>query len=93
MMIIHQLLGKTAFTRSKQLQILISKELVTLAGNRKLKIYGNLQCKSGKKMKLENRVFFVSEQAALEAGFRPCGHCLRDAYLSWKTGAAKLRQR
>jgi hypothetical protein len=92
-MISHQLLGKTNFTRSKQLTILIGKELVTMAGNKKLKIYGTLQCSSGKKMKVENRVFFVSEKAATAAGFRPCGHCMREAYLLWKAGAAKLRHK
>jgi len=92
-MINHQLLGKTPYMRSRQLHILICKGLVTLGGNKKLKIYGTLNCSSGKKMKAENRVFFVSEQAAREAGFRPCGHCMREAYLSWKEGAARLRQR
>jgi hypothetical protein len=92
-MILHQLLGKSEYTRSRQLHILISKGLVTTGGNKKLKIYGTLSCSSGKKMKTENRVFFVSEQAASEAGFRPCGHCMREAYLSWKEGAARLRQR
>lgn len=92
-MIIHQLLGKTPFIRSRQLHILISKGLVTMGGNKKLKIYGTLKCRSGQKMKAENRVFFVTEQAAREAGFRPCGHCMRDAYLSWKEGAARLRQK
>lgn len=92
-MISHQLLGKTDYTRSRQLKILISKGLVTIAGNKKLRIYGTLQCSSGKKMKIENRVFFVSEEAATEEGFRPCGHCMREAYLLWKAGAAKLRQR
>jgi hypothetical protein len=92
-MISHQLLGKTAYTRSRQLKILISKGLVTMAGNRKLGIYGTLECKSGKRMKLENRVFFVSEKAAQAAGFRPCGHCMRASYLVWKEGEAKLRQR
>ena len=28
-----------------------------------------------------NRVFFADEGAALDAGFRPCGHCMQDAYL------------
>lgn len=92
-MISHQLLGKNPFTRSRQLKILIGKGLVTMAGNKKLKIYGTLECNSGKRMGTENRVFFVSEKAAKEAGFRPCGHCMRKAYLVWKEGAAKLRQR
>ncbi|MFT4033936.1 MAG: Ada metal-binding domain-containing protein [Siphonobacter sp.] len=55
-------------------------------GNKKLKIYGTLQCSSGKRMKKENRVFFASEAEALTAGYRPCGHCMRDQYRVWKHG-------
>jgi len=54
------------------------------AGNRKLKIYGSLRCKSGKRMKVENRVFFRTEQEAIKAGYRPCGHCMRLKYTDWK---------
>jgi methylphosphotriester-DNA--protein-cysteine methyltransferase len=57
---------------------------VLFAGNTALKIYGRLNCKSGKRMKKENRVFFMSEQEALLSGFRPCGHCLREKYKNWK---------
>nr|MCU0369574.1 metal-binding protein [Cyclobacteriaceae bacterium] len=47
---------------------------IRLGGNRKLKIFGKLDCKSGRKMKKVNRVFFISEQEAREHGYRPCGH-------------------
>lgn len=57
------------------------------AGNRHLKIYGTLHCKSGKRMKKENRVFFQSEKEAMEAGYRPCGHCMNSAYKKWKDGS------
>jgi methylphosphotriester-DNA--protein-cysteine methyltransferase len=57
---------------------------ICFGGNSQLKIYGLLSCKSGKRMKRENRVFFLSAEAAIEKGFRPCGHCLRLAYLNWK---------
>lgn len=57
------------------------KELC-FAGNRKLKIYGTLKCKSGKRMKKENRVFFSAKEEAIEHGFRPCGHCMRTEYNS-----------
>ena len=56
---------------------------VKLGGNAKLKIYGTLDCASGKRMKKQNRVFFSSEQEAVRAGYRPCGHCLREKYLKW----------
>ena len=36
------------------------------AGNKKLKIYGFLNCRSGKRMKRENRVFFSSELEDIE---------------------------
>jgi methylphosphotriester-DNA--protein-cysteine methyltransferase len=55
-----------------------------LAGNRKLKIYGSIRCSSGKRMKMENRVFFLSAKEAEEKEFRPCGHCMKVAYKNWK---------
>lgn len=55
-----------------------------LGGNAKLKIYGLLSCKSGKRMKRANRVFFIDEPEALMLGYRPCGHCLPDKYRKWK---------
>lgn len=63
-----------------------SKELM-LGGHHKLKIYGQLSCKSGKRMKKENRVFFTNETEALRLGFRPCGRCMHTAYKQWKHGA------
>ncbi|MGD1889580.1 MAG: Ada metal-binding domain-containing protein [Cyclobacteriaceae bacterium] len=63
---------------------LIKGGAIELAGNRKLKIYGTLHCLSGKRMKQENRVFFVNEPEAIEHGYRPCGHCMRVAYKIWK---------
>ncbi|MES2779129.1 MAG: Ada metal-binding domain-containing protein [Bacteroidota bacterium] len=61
----------------------IKQKLICYGGNSKLKIYGTLQCKSGKRMKRENRVFFVSENEAFKTGFRPCGHCMKTAYKKW----------
>ncbi|WNI37882.1 Ada metal-binding domain-containing protein [Chryseobacterium sp. SG20098] len=57
---------------------------ICYGGNKKLKIYGLLSCRSGKRMKMENRVFFTGEKEALENGYRPCGHCMREAYQQWK---------
>lgn len=62
----------------------IKNRKILWAGNRKLKIYGKLNCKSGKRMKNQNRVFFQNEQEAIALGFRPCGHCMRLEYLNWK---------
>jgi methylphosphotriester-DNA--protein-cysteine methyltransferase len=58
---------------------------VAFGGNLRLKIYGTLRCKSGKRMKKENRVFFGSGQEAVAAGYRPCAHCMNKAYREWKT--------
>jgi methylphosphotriester-DNA--protein-cysteine methyltransferase len=71
---------------SAELRSRIRKQLVCLAGNRKLKIYGLLNCASGKRMKMKNRVFFQSEDEALNSGFRPCGHCMNVKYKVWKDG-------
>lgn len=62
---------------------LVSGE-ITFGGYFGGKIYGTLDCWSGKKMKRESRVFFRDEAEALELGFRPCGHCLKDKYQKWK---------
>ncbi|MBL1220716.1 metal-binding protein [Chryseobacterium sp. L7] len=58
---------------------------ISFGGNRLLKIYGKLHCSSGKRMKRENRVFFVSENEALENNYRPCGHCMKEKYKQWKS--------
>ncbi|MGN6478422.1 MAG: Ada metal-binding domain-containing protein [Flavipsychrobacter sp.] len=52
----------------------------------RLKIYGSLSCSSGKRMKRSNRIFFVSEAEAIENGYRPCGHCMKNEYKNWKNG-------
>jgi methylphosphotriester-DNA--protein-cysteine methyltransferase len=64
----------------------IKQKEIVYGGNRNLKIYGTLQCKSGKRMKTKNRVFFKTIEQAKEIGFRPCGHCLRADYKIWKNG-------
>ena len=71
-----------------RLRRLVASGVIILAGNKKLRIYGQLSCRSGKRMHRDNRVFFADEDAALAAGFRPCGHCMRDAYLRWRQGRA-----
>jgi len=53
---------------------------IRFAGNNRLKIYGKLNCTSGKRMMIDNRVFFSSIEEAEALEFRPCGHCLRAAY-------------
>ena len=69
-------------SRSQLKERILSSEIV-LGGNIKLKIYGTLVCSSGKRMKKQNRVFFKNENEAIQAGYRPCGHCLREKYIAW----------
>lgn len=45
------------------------------SGWRPGKIFGTLDCKSGMKMKSENRVFFYTYEDALREGYRPCKKC------------------
>jgi methylphosphotriester-DNA--protein-cysteine methyltransferase len=85
-MIHHIELGKTIFAGKRKLKLLIRNGEIVLGGNRQLKIYGTLSCKSGKRMKKENRVFFISEKEALDNGYRPCGHCMKKEYQKWKNG-------
>jgi methylphosphotriester-DNA--protein-cysteine methyltransferase len=62
----------------------------TLGGNRRLKIYGRLDCPSALRAikrggpYARHRVFFADEASAVAAGFRPCGICMRAAYRQWR---------
>ncbi|WP_342331375.1 Ada metal-binding domain-containing protein [Pedobacter sp. FW305-3-2-15-E-R2A2] len=84
-MIFHLQLGHDPDERKRKLFSLIRTGKIKLAGYKKNKIYGLLNCTSGKGMKIENRVFFKDEEEALQAGYRPCAHCLREAYKIWKS--------
>jgi len=64
----------------------VRKAQIRFAGNSRLKIFGMLRCAQGKRMKKENRVFFRSMEDAINAGYRPCGHCMKAAYQQWKDG-------
>ena len=66
-----------------------------LGGNKKLKIYGRLDCPSAnrwikKGYYIDNRVFFLDEETAIEAGYRPCAICMPEEYQNWQ---AKVRKR
>ena len=80
-MIRHLDLGSTPVARLRRLAALRRDGTVSLGGNRNLKIYGTLTCRSGRRLKVENRVFFRDAAEAKESGYRPCGHCLREDYL------------
>ncbi len=70
----------------RALRKLIRREQIHFGGNNRLKIYGKLNCHSGKKLHRENRAFFDSEKEAQQYGYRPCGHCMNKEYKKWKNG-------
>jgi methylphosphotriester-DNA--protein-cysteine methyltransferase len=65
----------------------IRQKAICFGGNKNLKIYGKLNCATGKRMLRKNRIFFASSVEAIESGFRPCGHCLKNDYKKWKDAA------
>lgn len=74
---------------SSTIRSMIRAGAITLGGNRKLRIYGKLSCKSGRRLHVNNRVFFASEPEAKAAGFRPCAHCMNTQYQDWKDGTLR----
>ena len=71
-----------------------------LGGNRKLKIYGRLDCPSAlSTIKRfpgsyeKSRVFFADEKTALAAGYRPCGRCLRLKYREYINNPVEYRKK
>ncbi|HEY7113687.1 MAG TPA: Ada metal-binding domain-containing protein [Thermoanaerobaculia bacterium] len=60
----------------------------TLGGNRRLRIYGRLECPSANRALargyVRHRVFFLDEASAIAAGYRPCARCLRERYREWR---------
>lgn len=83
-MIHHTAIDGGDFAGKRRLVAQIHQQFITLAGNRALKIYGTLRCRSGKRMKDTNRVFFINEQEARKNGYRPCAHCMHKTYLLWR---------
>jgi len=83
-MIRHIELGSDAKTRQAAVHRLIRNKTIQFGGYSPGKIYGRLSCASGKKMKVQNRVFFQNEQEAIKAGYRPCARCMHAAYVKWK---------
>ncbi|UFH56516.1 Ada metal-binding domain-containing protein [Spirosoma sp. KNUC1025] len=83
-MIRHTDLGATSYARLRSLAKLIKCETVTLGGHQPGKIYGRLTCRTGKRMKAENRVFFRDQPEAIALGYRPCALCMPEAYKVWK---------
>ena len=71
-------------------QIYESKIPGTYGGHKKLKIYGKMDCPSAlrwikKGYYVNERVFFLDEETAINAGYRPCSICMPQEYGEWKT--------
>jgi hypothetical protein len=66
-----------------------------LGGNRRLKIYGRLDCPSALRALsrgyAQRRVFFANEATAIAAGYRPCAVCMPVEYRRWKSAAPSAR--
>lgn len=68
----------------------LSDEKGLLGGNKRLKIYGRLDCSSAnyyisKGQYVKYRVFFANEDTAISAGYRPCAKCMKKEYKVWKS--------
>ena len=79
-------------------KIYLSETPGTLGGNGKPKVYGRLDCGSALSamrrypgVYQRTRVFFADERAALAAGYRPCGNCLRAKYREYMADPVKYR--
>ena len=61
-------------------------------GHRRTKIYGRLDCPSALRAianggYVKYRVFFVTEDDAIAAGYRPCAVCMLAQYRAWRATA------
>ncbi len=70
-------------------QLYQSKRPGRLAGHRRSRIYGRLDCPSALRAiarggYVTERVFFLNERTARAAGYRPCGVCMPAQYADWK---------
>ena len=67
----------------------LSERRGTLGGHRRGRIYGRLDGPAALRAiarggYVRDRVFFLSEEHAQSAGYRPCAVCMRAAYMAWK---------
>ena len=74
---------------------IISETPGLFGGNRRLKIYGRLDCPSALRALprgyARHRVFFADEATTITAGYRPCARCLPERYALWKRDPAAFR--
>jgi methylphosphotriester-DNA--protein-cysteine methyltransferase len=85
-MILHNDINQT------QLFSLLKSGSITLGGNKRLRIYGRLNCASGRRMKKKNRIFFIDEAEALSLDYRPCGYCMKIKYQHWKLSKKQVEK-
>ena len=78
-MIRHDMIDEAALHR------MIRDGRLTFAGNRRLKIFGRLDCRAGRRLARRNRVFFANRSEAEGLGYRPCARCVRAGYDVWKS--------
>jgi methylphosphotriester-DNA--protein-cysteine methyltransferase len=60
-----------------------------LGGHRKSRVYGRLDCRAALRAisrggYVAHRVFFLNEDDARTAGYRPCAVCMPTEYAEWK---------
>jgi len=65
----------------------------TLGGHRRTRIYGRLDCAGATRAiarggYVQNRIFFLDEETAVAAGYRPCARCMPEEYRRWKERAS-----
>jgi methylphosphotriester-DNA--protein-cysteine methyltransferase len=66
-----------------------SEQPGALGGHRRSRIYGRLDCPAALRAiarggYVAQRVFFLNEEHARAAGYRPCAVCMPQAYAAWK---------
>jgi Metal binding domain of Ada len=69
----------------------------SLGGHQRSRLYGLLDCRSALQAiarggYVKHRVFFLDEESAIAAGYRPCAVCLPDKYAAWKAQQAPARK-
>ncbi|PTX09526.1 Ada metal-binding domain-containing protein [Sphingobacterium faecium] len=77
-------LGDTALDRIVAVNGLVKRGMIKFSGDSRSNIYGLINCASGRRTRIKNRVFFKDEKEALDEGYRPCSHCLNEKYRKWK---------
>lgn len=85
----YELKSKPYILTDKYGKQYLSSQKGKIAGNKRQRIYGKLDCKSANRYikkggYVQHRVFFANENDAISAGYRPCGICMSNEYEIWK---------